>query len=66
MSGFRTANISYTPLFERQPKSEDLVFTYCGHWLPNVILRNNKVSGFICTEPRVADRYRDLAWLLGF
>jgi aminoglycoside phosphotransferase len=61
----RTAAQVFDELIAAGPSSEDLVFTHGDLCLPNIIIRENKVAGFIDFERGgVADRYQDLALFL--
>lgn len=58
--GKRTAEL-YEELVRNQPAQDDEVFTHGDYCLPNVILSDSGVSGFIdWARGGVADRYRDL------
>lgn len=60
----RTAESLFQELLENQPAAEDLVFTHGDYCLPNVILKNKKLAGFVdWSNAGVADRYQDLALL---
>jgi aminoglycoside phosphotransferase len=48
-------------LMETRPGHEDLVFTHGDYCLPNIILKDGKLSGFVdIGRARLADRYQDL------
>ena len=60
----RTAADVFRELLATRPLNEDLVFTHGDYCMPNVILEDFKLSGFIdWAEAGVADRYQDLALL---
>jgi kanamycin kinase/aminoglycoside 3'-phosphotransferase-2 len=60
----RTAEDIFRELIETKPSAEDLVFTHGDYCLPNVILKNGKLNGFIdLGNAGIADKYQDIALL---
>jgi aminoglycoside phosphotransferase len=61
----RAAADIYEELVEKKPLSEDLVFTHGDFCLPNFMILDNEISGFIDLDRGgVADRYQDIALFL--
>jgi aminoglycoside phosphotransferase len=60
----RTAEDVFEELIATEPPDEDLVFTHGDYCVPNVILENGKLSGFVdWAEAGIADRFQDIALL---
>ncbi|KRG14495.1 APH(3') family aminoglycoside O-phosphotransferase [Lederbergia galactosidilytica] len=52
----------YQELLEKHPLDEELVFTHGDYCLPNIILHNKSINGFIdLGRAGIADRYQDIA-----
>ncbi len=61
----RTAEEIYKMVLDKRPRTEDLVFTHGDYCLPNIIIRNKKLSGFIdLGRSGIADKYQDIALLV--
>jgi aminoglycoside phosphotransferase len=59
--GMKSKDLLYE-LLTKLPSNEDLVFTHGDYCLPNIIINNGQVSGYIdWGRAGVADRYQDLA-----
>ena len=57
-----TAPEVYAALEERRPTEQDLVFTHGDYCMPNILLKGERISGFIDLDRAgIADRYNDLA-----
>lgn len=60
----RTAKDLFEELIATKPPDQDLVFTHGDYCVPNIILENGKLSGFVdWAEAGTADRFQDLALL---
>jgi aminoglycoside phosphotransferase len=59
--GQKAVNL-FEELISQKPSSEDLVFTHGDYCLPNIIIHEGKVNGFIdWGRAGIADRYQDIA-----
>ncbi len=59
--GQKAVNL-FEKLISQMPSSEDLVFTHGDYCLPNIIIHEGKVNGFIdWGRAGIADRYQDIA-----
>lgn len=60
----RTAEDLFDELLAVKPTDEDLVFTHGDYCVPNIILKNGILSGFVdWANAGIADKYQDLALL---
>ena len=58
----RTAEDLYDELLATRPATEDLVFTHGDYCVPNVIVHDGAISGFVdWSAADIGDRYRDIA-----
>ncbi|MGI8640730.1 MAG: APH(3') family aminoglycoside O-phosphotransferase [Pyrinomonadaceae bacterium] len=60
----KSAEDLFEELIANKPTNENLVFTHGDYCVPNVILKNGNLSGFIdWSGAGVADKYQDIALL---
>jgi aminoglycoside phosphotransferase len=60
----RTSEDLVRELFKSKPSNEDLVFTHGDYCVPNIILNDEKLNGFVdWGNAGIADRYQDIALL---
>lgn len=60
----RTAEDVFRELIETKPGTEDSVFTHGDYCVPNVILKDGKLNGFVdLGNAGIADKYQDIALL---
>jgi aminoglycoside phosphotransferase len=58
----KTAEELYEELLLLRPQDEDLVFTHGDYCLPNIMIHQRKIAGFIdLHRAGIADRYKDIA-----
>ena len=58
----KTAEELYKELIRLRPVNEDLVFTHGDYCLPNIMINQQKIAGFIdLHRAGIADRYKDIA-----
>ncbi len=58
----KTAQEVFRELLETCPAIEDLVFTHGDYCLPNILIHNLELAGFVdLGRAGIADRYQDLA-----
>jgi aminoglycoside phosphotransferase len=58
----KTSREVFQEMLENRPTSQDLVFTHGDYCLPNIMIHNRRVSGFIdLGRAGIADRHQDLA-----
>lgn len=61
----RTSEELYKELLLLKPLDEDLVFTHGDYCLPNILIYQRKIAGFVdLSRAGIADRYKDIALAL--